>query len=68
MTMSITLTSASSPRWADESHSAILLDCTFAHLVGPVLFRATPDDPEAHGRAIYQRAVDLEFGAVAEPD
>lgn len=67
LTMSITLTSAINPRWADAAHTGILLDCTFEHLGdGVVPFNARPDDPEAHGRDIYVRAAGGEFGAVQD--
>lgn len=43
------------------------VDCEVNHPVyGWIPFTASPDDPEEHGRDIYQRAVSGEFGPVAE--
>lgn len=65
--MKITLTSATNPRWADAAHTGILLDCTFEHLGSEVVpFIARPDDPEPHGRELYVRALEKEFGEIAD--
>lgn len=34
------------------------------NIIGPVPFTASPDDVEAHGREIYQKAIAGEFGPV----
>ena len=35
---------------------------------GWITFAASPNDSEAHGRELYQRAIEGEFGAIAERD
>jgi len=54
-------------RWADESGEAIDCVVKFSHLNGlAVPFTARADDNSAHGREIFQRAVDGDFGAIQE--
>jgi len=36
----------------------------FDHMDGEVWFTASPDDPEPHGRELYQRAINGEFGEI----
>ena len=66
--MTIQLISAAKPRWANAAHTRIILDeCVFSHLGDEVVpFLADPNDIEPHGRDIYRRAIEGEFGAVAE--
>ena len=43
------------------------IDCVWDHpRLGKIPFTASPNDPEAHGRAIYQWLVDGEYGEVKE--
>lgn len=64
--MQITLTSATNPRWTSPEQKAVVLDCTFEHLGSEVVpFTAQADDPEAHGRDIYSRALAGDFGPIA---
>lgn len=65
-----TVISAREPRWADQAHSAIVLLVLFEEtqaIYGEMPFAASPDDPEPHGVALYQRALSGEFGEVLEP-
>lgn len=64
--MAIQLNEARNPQWSNAGNTAILLECQFEHLPGEfVQFCAMPSDVEAHGREIFQRASDGEFGAIA---
>ena len=43
------------------------IDCDWDHPAhGVIRFTASPNDPEAHGRAIYQWLVDGKYGQIAE--
>lgn len=44
--------------------TGIELTCKFSHLDMEIPFFAMPDDPEKHGRDIYARALEGEFGPV----
>ena len=57
----LNIVSAHSPRFSE--HNGITLFVTFSG-IGEVPFHAHPDDPESHGRELYTRALDGEFGAV----
>lgn len=57
--------SAKNPAWANSEHTAILLVVDFDK-IGEVTFGASPLDPEAHGREIFERAKTGDFGTVAE--
>lgn len=63
--MTLTIETASEPHWVDEQQTAIALQVTFLEHPDPMPFCAMADDPEAHGRAIFERAVSGEFGPVA---
>lgn len=56
--------SATNPRHQEADTETITLDVRFAHLPEPVPFTARKDDPEAHGRELYSRAVFGEFGPI----
>ncbi|MFR9704954.1 tail fiber assembly protein [Aeromonas sanarellii] len=56
--------SATHPRHQETDTETITLDVRFAHLSDPVPFTARKDDPEAHGRELYSRAVFGEFGSI----
>ena len=43
------------------------IDCDWDHPAhGLIRFTASPDDVEPHGREIYQRLIDGEYGQVSE--
>ena len=56
---------AKNPQWADAEHTRIDITVKFDKY-DELLFSATPDDCEAHGREIFAKAVAGEFGPVAE--
>ena len=58
--------SASNPYWANAEHTAINLVVKFNHLPDEVPFTAAQNDCEPHGRDIFQRAIENEFGEIAE--
>ena len=59
------LKSAKTPQWVDAEHTRINLKVTFDNIPEHT-FTADPNDCEAHGRDIFERAVKGEFGDVAE--
>ena len=65
--MNCILIDARNPRWANAEQNLITVDAKWQHLEseGYLEFGASPDDPEEHGRDLYQRCVDGEFGIVA---
>ena len=59
--------SAKSPQWANPEHTAITLEVDFVDLSEEfVPFNASPADIEAHGKELYVRAFNGEFGTIAE--
>ena len=57
---------AKNPQWVNDK-SAINLEVNFAHLPEEyVSFTASPEDPEKHGRELYERALDGEFGEIIQ--
>jgi hypothetical protein len=61
----MTYTTVKNPRWANAENTSIDVDVFFIHLNEEVPFGASPNDIVAHGREIYQRCVDGEFGPIA---
>ena len=61
----LTFESAHSPAYAAEDGSCISLMVKFAEFNEELPFGATNHDPHDHGRNIYERAVDGEFGPIA---
>lgn len=59
---------AKNPKWANRSQSRIDLLVRFEHIANEVPFTADPNDVEAHGRDLYARALNGEFGEVAPFD
>jgi hypothetical protein len=57
---------AKSPVWANAEHTMIDLTVRFAEIPEDLPFTASPDDVEAHGRAIFVAAAAGEYGPVAE--
>lgn len=65
--MQATLTSLSNPVWADAEHTMIDCVITTSQLGDKQLpFTASPNDVEAHGRAIYADIVAGKYGAIGE--
>jgi hypothetical protein len=58
-------TTVSNPQWADVAHTCIQCIVNFTEF-GPSPFGAHPNDIEPHGKEIYQRCINGEFGPVAE--
>ncbi len=62
----ITILGASAPAWANEEQTIISLMVTFSTLPDQAVpFAARPDDPEEHGRELFERAKSGEYGPVA---
>ena len=57
---------AKDPRWADEAHTMIDLTIKWSLVNEELPFTASPDDVEAHGKAIFEAAKVGRFGVVAE--
>ena len=70
MVIKTEILSVRSPQWANEDGTAINCWVKINILVQEVPFTAGPDDPEAHGRAIFARCLAGEFGEIApmEPE
>ncbi|WP_434767901.1 tail fiber assembly protein [Pseudomonas triticicola] len=67
----MTILSARQPCWNDVEHTSLNLLVTFEETresLGEVPFTASPNDPESHGRELFERATALEYGGIAEPD
>jgi len=56
--------SIKSPRWARADQSAISCIVKFEHLLDEHEFIATPRDCEEHGREIFRRCINGEFGEI----
>jgi len=64
--MKYTLKSGKNPIWKNSENTLINLEVTFVEFGDEILpFTAHPDDVEEHGRDIYARAINGEFGAIA---
>tara|TARA_R100000773_G_C4195765_1_gene99996 strand:+ start:628 stop:894 length:267 start_codon:yes stop_codon:yes gene_type:complete len=69
-----TLIDAKNPVWANEEKTLIELDCKFSHYPslgitendGYLSYMANPDDPEEHGRQIFEKAKAGEYGTVGD--
>ena len=69
-----TLIGAKNPVWANEEKTLIELDCKFSHYPslgitendGYLSYMANPDDPEEHGRQIFEKAKAGEYGTVGD--
>lgn len=65
--MQAELTSLSNPVWVDADHTAINCAITTSQFGTEVLpFTASPNDPEAHGRAIFADIVAGKYGPIGE--
>lgn len=60
------LIDARNPVWANAEQNFITVEAKWEHLEseGYLPFGANPNDVEAHGRDLYQRCVNGEFGTV----
>ena len=66
-TMQAILTSLSNPHWANAEHTAINCEITTSQFGDEVLpFTASPNDCEAHGRAIFADLVAGKYGPIPE--
>ena len=69
-----TLIDAKNPVWANKEQTLIQLDCKFSHYAaigitennGYLSFMADPDDPEEHGRQIFEKAKAGDYGTVGD--
>jgi hypothetical protein len=59
---------ADNPKWANTEQSAVDLSVVWEYGGEALAFTASANDPEPHGRALFQRAVQGEFGLVAAYD
>ena len=57
---------AKNPVWANAEHTMIDLLIKWDRFAQELPFTASPNDVEAHGRAIFEAAVAGQFGEVAE--
>jgi hypothetical protein len=65
--MQALLTSVSDPCWANAEHTMIDCEITTSQLGDEILpFTASPNDVEAHGRAIFADLVAGKYGPIAE--
>lgn len=65
--MQALLTSVSNPRWSNAEHTMIDCEITTSQFGDEVLpFTASPNDSEAHGRAIFADLVAGKYGPIAE--
>lgn len=64
--MKLNLKYANNPKWVNQQHTSIDLTVRFEEFDRDLPFHATPDDVEEHGRDIFERAKNGEFGVVAE--
>lgn len=63
--MAITWTTVANPRWADSDQTMINLDVNFTHLPEEtVVFTATEDDIEEHGRQLHSQAAMGAYGPI----
>lgn len=65
--MKFNIKSVTNPRWANRSKTLIDCDVIFEELGSEVLpFTASPNDNEEHGREIFAKAVNGDYGTVSE--
>lgn len=62
----LTIKSARAPRWDRADHTCLTLQVIFEEYAdsGEMPFTACADDPAAHGRELFERALTGEFGAI----
>lgn len=59
---------AANPQWGDSEHSFINIWVWFEHENDWVMFSANPNDPEEHGREIFDKASNGGFGEITDFD
>jgi len=60
-------TDVKNPRWANAEHTLINCSVNFTHLPEEyVSFTASENDVEEHGKSIYQKLINGEFGIIEE--
>lgn len=67
--MNCILIDARNPQWGNAEQTLIQVEAKFEHYPeewGYLLFTANPNDVEEHGRDLYNRCVNGEFGTIAE--
>jgi len=66
--MNCILIDAQNPQWGDAEHTVINIEAKWEHLEseGYLPFTANPNDVEEHGRDLYNRIINGEFGTIAE--
>ena len=65
--MYTTLTSLKDPKWANAAHTMIDCVITTSQLGAEELpFTASPSDPEAYGRQIFDDLVTGKYGPIAD--
>ena len=56
------------PRWSNSDKKTIDCEITTNTLKNEVPFTASPYDTESHGRDIFSRCMNNEFGSIGEPE
>ena len=64
--MKLNLKYANNPKWVDQAQTIINLVVRFEEIDEDLPFTASPNDPEEHGRDVFERAKNGEFGVIAE--
>lgn len=66
--MNCILIDAQNPRWGNAEQTLIEVEAKWQHLEseGYLMFTANPNDVEEHGRDLYNRCINGEFGTIAE--
>jgi len=64
--MKLNLKYANNLKWANQEHTAVNLTARFEEINEDLPFTADSNDTEEHGRNIFERAKDGEFGVIAE--
>ena len=57
---------AKDPKWANPEKTLIDVTVRFENFAEDLQFTANPNDVEDHGRELYERSVNGDFGAVAD--
>lgn len=65
MTNTRTITSVTSPQWADNGHTQILCQVTTAEMGGPYPFGAMANDTTSHGKQLWTDLNNGRYGTIA---
>ncbi len=68
MIINLPYSNVSDPIWTNEAHTVVDCVVEFDHLVDPVAFSASPEDSWEHGRGIFARCANGDFGPIKEYD